>query len=146
MTDEVQERFPQFSSEKPSEELYLAFCHSASIAIDCDMCGRTHFVSGNEADYDEGEYQKLLENKTTNPDKYIEHNDVDSIRWFRLGDDQIVFDCPCGFAAYFENIMINYRNSIIKYLKAKSDANLANAKDFAKKITELPEYDGQGTS
>lgn len=52
---------------KVSDEFYHAFCHSGSLVISCQYCGRTFF--GDYGGY-EGELEQLEAKAKATPDKY----------------------------------------------------------------------------
>lgn len=75
-----------------------------------------------------------------NREKYIEHNDYDTIDWGYIAGKQIVYGCPCNSARRYEQWIWSHRYIIAKYLRlmaeeAELDAKLAReVADEASKI------------
>jgi hypothetical protein len=123
------------ASQPPSEKFWDSVIDSGSIVITCGFCDRTHFVS--DGAYDEGELEELREKAEKYPDKYIENAMADSIRWGYIGGKQAVYECPCNEARKYEDFIWAHRHLIVKYLRGRTDAQLAEAKRDAKEIRKL---------
>lgn len=115
----------------PSEDFIDAVCHSACAVVDCGFCGRMHFASSANFDFEEGELEGLLENAEKYPDKYINHGNVPVSNGY-IGGVSFVADCPCNEARKYEDFIWNSRYIIERYLN-----NRANS--MAKQTTEAQE-------
>jgi hypothetical protein len=117
--------------KEPSKEFEEAILHSASILVDCQLCGRTHFGSDEGAlidDLGEKEYKALLGNSEKNPDKYIQH-DSDMVSWGNINGKQAVIGCQCNKLSEYENLFWSHRNIIADYFSSRAQKELWDAKD-----------------
>jgi hypothetical protein len=91
---------PQASSEEFYDSLED---NGRSSMKDCGFCERTHFGYFNDAlDWEEGKYEKLVAKAKSNPDKYIQHNDNDTVFFGVLDSRVFVYDCPCNSITPYE--------------------------------------------
>lgn len=109
-------------SNKPSEYFANAIVRAGSVAIDCELCGRTHFATSREYYYDEGELEELRAKAKEEPDKYLEWADRDSIGWGHINGQQAVIDCPCNKLKDCEDWIWSHRYLIKDYLLARTEA------------------------
>lgn len=123
--------------KETSETFWDAIIHSSSLVILCEFCGRVHFATWSEGDYDDGEELTDLKKRAKiNPDRYIEDHEYSSIRWGYLDGKQIVYRCKCNSAARFENWIWDHRRLISDYLSAR-------VKELEKKLEEEKELVAQ---
>jgi hypothetical protein len=136
LTEELEELKNTTGDEEASEEFMRAVCGRGALCdVDCEHCGRTHFVGTGYGDYEDGELEGLRANAQKHPGKYIEHNDYDSIDWGYINGKQIVWGCPCNSARQFESWIWNHRYAIAKYLKLRAEGLQLDAK-FAQEVAE----------
>jgi hypothetical protein len=125
-----------------SDEFRDAFLGGGSyISQEC-MCGIVHFCNPENSigDFEDGEYERLKELQKENPDKYIE-TDNDCISYFHMGDNVIVWGCPCGNDIYYEKLFWNNRQSIMSYYRSIFEEIERNFWDFSDMIHKLDEMD-----
>ncbi len=115
-----------FGGKECSEEFAIAFISGSSIAADCTACGRTHFFDNSKEGWDEGEYEDLVRKNQKDPDRYQAHSD-NVICYGYLFGKQVVYNCPCGFAAWVEESIWRNRNWISKYLVARAQLEAEKA-------------------
>ncbi|HPD81923.1 MAG TPA: hypothetical protein PK357_02375 [Candidatus Pacearchaeota archaeon] len=78
--------------KKPSKEFEEAVIDLGSILIDCQLCGRNHFGSDEQALIDyigKEEYNALLKNAKENPDKYVQH-DTEMVSWGNIDGNRLL--------------------------------------------------------
>ncbi len=100
-----------------STEFRNAICHTTSREVQCSHCTRTHFCDSRGEWNDgegEGRLAALLAAAAELPDQYVVHHDT--IAWASFLVPYLVFDCPCGFAAYIEEEIWHSRRVISRYL------------------------------
>ena len=117
--------------QKPSREFEEAVIHSGSILIDCQLCGRTHYGSNEDAlieDLSEKEYKRLLIDSEKNPDRYVQH-DAETISWGDINGKQAVIGCQCNKLFGYENLFWNHRYIIADYFSSRAQKELKIAKD-----------------
>jgi hypothetical protein len=122
-------------SDKPSEEFIAAFCHSGSIVATC-ACGKTFFSGCSTYDYDDGEYEALVEKAKAQPDKYVEF-DASHVSYIVLGGHQYVVDCDCGKLAAYEKFIWRWRDEIMEYMMKRMDSDYKLARLAHTKIHDL---------
>jgi hypothetical protein len=87
---------------------------SGSIARQC-TCGRMHYNYMDGPCFDEGELEEYEKKSDSDPDQYIPHDH--SIGYMNVPcAGEVVYDCPCGLAEKFEQILIDNARTIAKYL------------------------------
>ncbi len=114
----------------PSEHFENAFRGGGGIRAECDFCGRVHFTTLPFAgDWEEGEFESLIERAENNPDQYIAEGRYDSITYGTLAGRTYVLDCPCVEEKVlpYENFIWNYRHQILSYhqMRTKSERDEA---------------------
>jgi hypothetical protein len=102
------------------------------------MCGRIHFCDPeiSHGDYEEGEYEILKELQSKYPKKYIE-SEFECISYFDIGDNIVIWDCPCHNDVYYEKLIWNTRFSIMNYYKYKLQKMERQTWDLTSHINEL---------
>lgn len=126
---ETPAKVKNFGGKKCSEEFYVSFVNTGSVAISCEACGRTHFYDGyRSGGYDEDELESFRRKQEDDPERYVSR-DTDSIGWGCLFGQQVVAECPCGYAAHVESILWDMRDVIMGYFlrRAKKEKNDAVA-------------------
>ena len=118
-------KHPVFATKERSDMFYTTFMSFGSIDVECCACGRVHFVDDESSDYNPGEYEQYKKKEKKNPEKYIPHDDDMFISWANYGDIQFVFNCPCNYARYVENILWSERQGIVAYIKIRADIKKA---------------------
>lgn len=121
--------------DEPSSEFITAFCDTGSTGVDCEACGRFHFTDQEKhaGEYEEKDWQELLEKAERNPDKYFYHGawGDDYISWGYLDGIQIVANCPCNRARRYENWIWGHRYLISTYFKSMAKKWIDDAKAVA---------------
>lgn len=84
------------------------------------VCGRLHFDSSGQWDFDDEEELGRHEEKADKePDKYIRQNgSIGTMLIPFVGE--VVYDCPCGLAEKFERLLRDNAVTIARYLNAYS--------------------------
>jgi hypothetical protein len=136
LTEELEE-LKNSTGEPASDTFMEAVCNRGALCqILCEFCKRTHFMGElSHGDYEEGELEDLRVKARKKPDKYIEHNDYDSISWGYINGKQIVWGCPCNSARQYEQWIWSHRYVISKYLRLRAQELETEAK-FAKEVAE----------
>lgn len=80
---------------------------------------------------DEGEYEEYCAKVKTNPAKYREDPENDSIAVGEFGGCTVVWGCPCNGVRKYEDFIWSHRHVIIDYLKRRAKLDLAEAKSNA---------------
>lgn len=119
---------------KVSDNFWDCIIDSGSIVIECEICHRTHFVSEDCEYYEEGEFEELFEKRSKEPDKYVLHNNIDSIRWGIFNGLQVVDGCCEEQIAKYEKFIIDHRFMIVSYLNKRAKSLREEAKNI--EITE----------
>lgn len=130
MTERKLVPLKDFGGGECSEEFALAFITFGSIATDCEACGRVHYNDTESQLFEEGEYEELLQKHEQDPERYIPHDGC--ARWGYIFGKQVVYDCPCGYAAYIEELIWPGRFWIMSYLKSRAEEEAKQASDTAK--------------
>lgn len=108
-----------------SQEFYDAFQTGGTCRAACDGCGRVYFGSDGHWDWEHGELEGLLKSSKDEPDKYIDIGDT--VRYLDLGGRIFVDECECGMARKYENFIWAHKESILRYLKVRSDQEIQAA-------------------
>lgn len=115
----INERPPD-PTEPPSEMFVNAVCHGGTPAIDCQLCGRTHFATHDRGiTWQPGELEDLRAKAKEKPDKYIEDSNSDSVFFGAIDGHQVVADCPCNRLRLYEDWIWKHRRVIAEYLRAR---------------------------
>ncbi|HUD20669.1 MAG TPA: hypothetical protein VMQ44_01210, partial [Candidatus Saccharimonadales bacterium] len=102
-------------------------------AINCEACGRVHFLDENLNDFEEGEYKEYKDGAEKDPDKYIGHDsDGPSIGYMHFNDKQVVFDCPCNYTRQLENLLWHHAGDVAEYFVARTKAEKKEADRMAR--------------
>jgi hypothetical protein len=82
------------------------------------MCGRVYFCdpAKSHGDYEDGEYERLKKLSDEQPEKYIE-SDYGCIYYMDMGNNVVIWDCPCGNDVWYENLIWSDRRNIMEYFK-----------------------------
>jgi len=123
---------------EPSDDFKEAVTNSGSVAIDCELCGRTYFCSEmlHTGDSEDAKhYENLLKKAKEEPDKYIELSDY--ISWGTIDGKQAVIDCKCHELTKYENIIWAHRFIIANYLQNRSQREAKAANQQAKALSDI---------
>lgn len=106
--------------KKVSDEFYRSFMGGGALISEQCSCGRTHFCNPqiSQGDFEDGEYDNLLKLQKEDPENYIE-SEYGSVSYFYIGNEIVVYDCPCGKDISYEKFFWNYRYSIMEFYKNK---------------------------
>lgn len=96
-----------------SREFDDAFCKFNAVAITCDFCGTEHRV------------------------REMEH-DADAVGYGHLDGKVYVYQCGCGKVDRFEEWVWQHREEIAAYLRARADADNAEAERNAAIAESIP--------
>lgn len=110
-----------------SEEFWDCIITAGSIVIDCEFCGKTHFVTDPGLYDDEQELKELWKNEEKNPEKYKSYPDYDSISWGYLDGKQAVYMCECNKVRVYEDFFWSHRAIILNYFRKRIEENLEEA-------------------
>jgi hypothetical protein len=120
-------------TEEASEQFWDAFQFGGTLVTTC-RCGRTHFCSNTDLDYEDGELAGLLANAAIDPDKYIQNSIDSSVAVMDGPGGILVWGCLCHGAKPFENFLIDYRAPILDYyarrLKLLAEQNKREEAEF----------------
>lgn len=113
------------NERKPSEWFVEALQGGGSSSIYCN-CGRMHYAPENLMDSeDETDYPNMLadvtEEKRKDPDGIIIHTNADFVYCKEIDGKVFAVDCPCNGLTRYEDFIWANRNSIRRYLKARTD-------------------------
>lgn len=123
-----------------SREFQEAISSKGSIQIVCEACGRNHFVDNDlNPDSTGVDVARLVAEAEQHPNQYVRHDpaDDDMISWFEWNGCEVVFDCPCGFAAKLEQTLWQRRSEITKYLTARAKRETAQLNDRVVELDSL---------
>jgi len=123
--------------DPPSKEFKQAIVHASSIAIDCELCGRTHFYNYPNLDWEEGEYKDLCDGYEKEPDKYIPWGDY--VRWGNIDGKQAVVDCECNGLRRYEEWILSHRFIISDFLRERAKNKIIEANMEADAASHLDE-------
>jgi hypothetical protein len=107
---------PAFANEPPSDRFVDLIVDSGAITDVCEFCGRTFFEDDENKDWNEGEYERLKEWNSREPDKCV---GVDQIRTGILAGKRGVVGCPCNWATPYENFIWSNRQLIMSFISKK---------------------------
>lgn len=121
--------------EKPSEEFMTAICNEGSCVVTCELCGTTVFGSLTPSMYESGELQELQKKAATDPTKFVEWSNTDTV-WFGRINGKIVIpdhsdECDKKIST-FERWIVSHRYIIAKFLNGRGNSIVADAKVDAK--------------
>jgi hypothetical protein len=129
-------------SKAASREFWDAVISAGSNVINCDLCGRTHFVQDTASTYQPGELARLRRNHKRNPSRTIFHGDASFVSWGYINGKQAVYGCPCNKAAEYEILFWRSRHVIAKYFSARAETmkkHADKAAGLAKKVKDAIE-------
>lgn len=99
-----------------------AFVHASTLCSIRCRCGRVHFTSAvGHGDYDDGELEALQRKAAAFPDKYCETSAYDHIEWAMVNGEQVVPDCPCGYAERIAKFAEDHAHDLCQYLRLYFD-------------------------
>ena len=104
-----------------------------SIVAQCH-CGRTHFVH-EDADYDEGEFDRLIKRRDAEPDKFTCHYDWNSVSTKDFNGQTWVHGCECNWHHRYATFIWAERETIIKFLKKCKEVKIKEALDIDKLLS-----------
>lgn len=116
--------------EPPSEEFERAFGGSGSCRVKCGFCGREEYNSDGGWDWDDGELEALRADPNAEDVYYTP-------TWGYLVGKQYLHGCPCNEARRYEDFIWSHRHGIIRYLRARTQANLKTAEADAAEVKPL---------
>ena len=121
----------------PSELFMDLLCQSGVMISQCDLCGRTHFASGERTgDYAEGELEAMRKKADTEPDRFVEHTDEDSLALGFLSGRRVIWGCSCNKARDYEDFILANEDFIIRFLKARNEEAVRKSKESLKLMGE----------
>lgn len=129
------EQIRKATGTPPSIEFMNAFTCCGTPVATCGFCGRTIFGSGR--DMDEGEIETLRLSAKTDPDRYVEDSQSDSIAVGEINGVLLVWGCPCNKARKYEDFIWSHRLTILDYLKRRTASDLERAQQTADAIENL---------
>lgn len=112
-------------TEEASEDFWAAFCCFGTITATC-LCGRTHFATRSDLDYEEGELEHLLERQQECPERYISDCQNDSLSLWDGPNGPVIWGCPCHSAKRFELFLLDYRGSILEFYRRRLERKEAS--------------------
>jgi len=131
------EQETQAKDAPPSEMFADAVCDGGTPVADCELCGRTHYVSSGYC-MEQGELADLEWKHQQEPEKYIP-SDCDSISIGHIDGRQVVYGCPCNKLSRYEKFIWRHRFLIAKYLKRRSEEMMAEAESEVENARTIPE-------
>lgn len=124
-----------FDESQCSREFEEAFASGVGhSSCDCD-CGRSHFDGSSDGgwDWEEGEFESLMQLSETHPDRYIAHDGT--VRTIYLGGREVVIGCVCDIAKKHERFISLNAMQIAKYLNSRAERILSEAQHIVKTET-----------
>jgi len=109
---------PQHKSRLPVSTNFKHAAHDSSTIAALCYCSRFHFVS--DGDFDEGELERYRENARLQPDRFIEHADIDQIRIARVHPYSFVIECDCNFLRHYEDFFWQNRHVVAEYFRLRA--------------------------
>ena len=111
------------------------FQAGGSNRIQCGACGRIHFDSTRQGDWEEGEVEELTAAVEKDPDRYTAH--VGFVHWVMYDGVVLVSDCPCGQVEKTATALWNMRRPIAEFLKRATMIQKREADADAASIGQL---------
>lgn len=129
MSQDEPKKYPFFAEERCSDTFLFNFHRQASLVVDCEACGRTHFCGNSVVEgYEEGELENLDRKQEKEPERYICSDDGDMISWALYNGKQFVFLCPCNYARALEDLLWKNSSRIMSYFVARAQEEADEAK------------------
>lgn len=113
------EELPIFTFNPPSKEFREAIHTQGSPAIDCELCGRTHFDLFGEC-MEEEELNELLAKQQKDPRRYCGTGGI--VYWGYIETLQAVIDCPCHGLRLYEDFISNHSRLICEFIIERNTA------------------------
>lgn len=123
-------------NEQASEMFMDLVCDQGTPSADCELCGRTHFASGQGSCYDVEEIERCQRAADKEPEKWCEHHE-DGISFGFIDGKQVVFDCPCNKLRRYEDFIWRHRDLIVSYLQRRGEAELKEAAGFVDSMKSM---------
>lgn len=118
--DQNQKTYRVIAGDPPSKEFIASLgAGVGSPHLSCGFCGREHYCPDSFA-ISEEEKTNAAYLHEVDPDGAILHHSVDSVSGNILNGIEFVLECPCNGLRLYEDFMWNERETIIKYIKARS--------------------------
>lgn len=92
----------------------------------CDGCGREWFTTESGYDWEEGEFEDLVEKRRKYPDEY-KSSDY-TISTYRVNGKECVMDCPCNYGGRYEKFIRSHCVRITDYLKRTATIEIEKLK------------------
>jgi hypothetical protein len=89
------------ASRLPASTCFNHAAHDGTTICALCYCSRFHFVSNGN--FDEGELERYRANALREPERWVEHSDVDEVRVARVHPYQFVIGCDCNFLRHYED-------------------------------------------
>lgn len=121
------------STAPPSDEFQRAFIFSGSVQVECDFCGRTHFAKREDAGWEAGELEQMLEKERENPGQVMGW-DCTSIGRGTIDGQEFAECCPCREIRRYEDWVWEHRHEILNYVLTRSKRNIERAKAEAEEL------------
>ena len=117
---------PQAQPEEHASPIFWdAFSDGSSIVATC-QCGRTHFPTRTDFDYENGELEALLNLADKQPDLYIADNNNGAIGIIECFGPLLVWKCPCKMDARYEALFQRCEIRILDYYRRRLAADTCN--------------------
>lgn len=118
--DQNRKTYRVIEGDPPSKEFINSLgAGVGSPRLACGFCGREHYCPDSPGISDEEKTSATYLHEV-DPDGVILHHNVDSVSANILNGIEFVVECPCNGLRLYEDFMWNERETIIKYIKAKS--------------------------
>lgn len=120
-----------------ASELFMdTVCDAGTSSIDCQLCGRLHFAAGEQSCLSREEIERLRVLAKEHPDQCCESHE-DGIAFGYIDGRQAVWSCPCGKLRRYEEFIWNNRDLIVRYIKARTQSDLATANHTLSQMAAL---------
>lgn len=123
--------------KEPSDLFQDVVCDSGAPSMDCQLCGRTHFCTGEGTFEDEGEIENYRKRAAEDPEHYCEDEDNDGLSFGTIDGMQAVYGCPCNRLSKYEDFIWAHRELIVTYIKRRTARELEATQKMAGQLGEL---------
>lgn len=93
-------------------------------SLDC-TCGRTHHAPDG-TDVEEADAARMRAEARAYPKRFVIHENVDAVTGVMINGGVVVDGCECNWLGKFEQFIWNEREQIVRYYKARREAELAS--------------------
>jgi hypothetical protein len=121
----------------PSEMFQDVVCDSGAPSMDCELCGRTHFCTGEVSDEPDDEIERLRKLATKDPERYCEDADNDGLSFGTIEGMQAVYGCPCNKLNRYEDFIWNHRELIVKYISRRTEKERVASENMQKMLAGI---------